>query len=93
MPCFWSRTSPCCGGRRWRLWWTPSGRGLTPWRPCLFPARFFPELRSLTEDQGGSTVIRRHQEELVLVEVPACQLEDVDEPQALLALAQGETLV
>ena len=61
--------------------------------PCLFPARFFPELRSLTEDQGGSTIIRRHQEELVLVEVPACQLEDVDEPQALLALAQGETLV
>ena len=61
--------------------------------PCLFPARFFPELRSLTEDQGGSTVIRRHQEELVLVEVPACQLEDVDEPQALLALGRGDALV
>lgn len=61
--------------------------------PCLFPARFFPELRSLTEDQGGSTIIRRHQEELVLVEVPACQLEDVDEPQALLALGRGDALV
>ena len=61
--------------------------------PCLFPARFFPELRSLTEDQGGSTIIRRHQEELALVEVPACQLEDVDEPQALLALGRGDALV
>lgn len=51
--------------------------------PCLFPARLFPELLALTEDHGGSTVVRRHQEDLRLLEVPAEELTDVDTPQAL----------
>ena len=51
--------------------------------PCLFPARFFPELMALTEDHGGSSVIRRHREELVLLETDAAQLYDVDTVQAL----------
>ena len=54
--------------------------------PCLFPARFFPELMALREDHGGSTVIRRHEEELLLLEVPAAELHDVDTVQALEAL-------
>lgn len=51
--------------------------------PCIFPARFFPELRELQEDRGGNTVIRRHEEDLVLLEVPEEELTDVDTPEAL----------
>lgn len=54
--------------------------------PCLFPARFFPELMALEGDRGGSAVIRRHPEALVLVETAAEELWDVDTPQALEAL-------
>lgn len=51
--------------------------------PCVFPARFFPELLALQEDRGGNTVIRRHEEDLVLLEVPEQELADVDTPEAL----------
>ena len=54
--------------------------------PCLFPARFFPELMALEGDRGGSAVIRRHPEALVLVEAAEEELWDVDTPQALAAL-------
>lgn len=54
--------------------------------PCLFPARFFPELMALEGDRGGSGVIRRHQESLLLLETPEEELWDVDTPQALAAL-------
>lgn len=55
--------------------------------PCIFPARFFPELLALTGDRGGSAVIRRHEEELLLFETAAAELEDVDTPQALRTIA------
>lgn len=51
--------------------------------PCLFPARFFPELLELKEDHGGNAVIRRHEEDLVLLEVPKRELTDVDTEEAL----------
>ena len=51
--------------------------------PCLFPARFFPELMALTEDHGGSSVIRRHEEALLLLETEALELTDVDTPEAM----------
>ncbi|MCI9578118.1 MAG: nucleotidyltransferase family protein [Oscillibacter sp.] len=51
--------------------------------PCVFPARLFPELLALREDCGGNTVIRRHEEDLVLLEVPEEELTDVDTPEAL----------
>ena len=56
--------------------------------PCVFPARFFPELLELTEDHGGNTVIRRHQGDLRLLEVPEEELTDVDTPQALARLKE-----
>ena len=37
----------------------------------------------LREDHGGNTVIRRHEEDLFLLEVPAEELHDVDTVQAL----------
>ena len=51
--------------------------------PCLFPARFLPELLALTDDHGGSAVIRRHTEDLILVETDPRELMDVDTPEAL----------
>lgn len=59
------------------------GHGGVRGNPCLFPARLFPELIALTEDHGGSSVIRRHREDLVLLEVDASELYDVDTVQAL----------
>lgn len=51
--------------------------------PCVFSARFFPELLALQEDRGGNTVIRRHEEDLILMDVPEEELTDVDTPEAL----------
>jgi len=51
--------------------------------PCVFPARFFPELCALTGDVGGSAVIRRHEDDLLLWEVDKQELTDVDTPKAL----------
>lgn len=51
--------------------------------PCVFPARFYPELMELREDHGGNTVIRRHEEDLILLEVRQDELTDVDTPQAM----------
>lgn len=51
--------------------------------PCIFPARFFPELMALQEDYGGNTVIRRHEEDLLLYEVAGEELFDVDTPEQL----------
>lgn len=51
--------------------------------PCIFPARFFPELLSLEGDRGGSTVIRLHPDSLLLVEAEAIELADVDTREEL----------
>jgi len=56
--------------------------------PCIFPARFFPELMELKEDHGGNTVIRAHEEDLLLYEVNEEQLTDVDTPEAMEQLKQ-----
>ena len=39
--------------------------------------------------RGGSAVIRQHPEDLVLLEVDALELTDVDTPQALAALSES----
>lgn len=59
------------------------GHGGVRGNPCLFPARFFPELLELTEDHGGNVVIRRHGEDLALLDVAADELADVDTLAAL----------
>lgn len=56
--------------------------------PCVFPERFFPELRALTGDTGGSAVIRRHPGSLLLCEVDGRELLDVDTRAALDALRE-----
>lgn len=51
--------------------------------PCVFPASLFPELLALEGDTGGSAVIRRHEELLLLLETSAEELMDVDTPEQL----------
>ena len=48
------------------------------------------ELLALTEDHGGSSVIRRHQVDLALLEVDARELYDVDTVQALEELTRKQ---
>lgn len=66
------------------------GHGGVRGNPCLFPARFYPELRALSEDHGGSAVIRRHEADLILLETAAAELFDVDTPAALEALQKEQ---
>lgn len=54
--------------------------------PCLFPARFFPELLALEGDVGGSAVIKKHPDNLMLFEAPEEEMRDVDTKEALAAL-------
>lgn len=61
--------------------------------PCIFPAAYFPELLALREDHGGSSVIRRHEEDLLLFEASAQELEDADTRQALRAMETQQKLV
>jgi molybdenum cofactor cytidylyltransferase len=51
--------------------------------PCIFPQKLFPELLALEGDRGGSAVLKRYSQELLLLEVPAQELLDVDTPRAL----------
>ena len=62
------------------------GHGGVRGNPCIFPARFFPELTALEGDHGGSAVIRRHEDALTLFEISSDELRDVDTPMALAAL-------
>lgn len=70
-----------------------AGHGGVRGNPCIFPKAFFPELLALREDKGGSSVIRRHEEELLLLEVPAWELEDADTRQALRAMEERKKFV
>ena len=69
------------------------GHGGVRGNPCVFPAQYFPELLALEEDRGGSSVIRRHPDRLLLLEAPAEELEDADTPQTLRAMAARQRLV
>lgn len=62
------------------------GHGGQRGNPCIFPARFFPELLKIEGDRGGNVVIRQHDADLLLYEVPADELRDVDTQEALAQL-------
>lgn len=54
------------------------GHGGQRGNPCIFPARLFPELLQIEGDRGGNVVIRQHESDLLLWEVPADELRDID---------------
>ena len=62
------------------------GHGGQRGNPCIFPSRFFPELLTIEGDRGGNVVIRQHEDDLLLYEVPANELRDVDTQEALAQL-------
>lgn len=51
--------------------------------PCVFPQKYYEELCELTGDTGGSAVIRRHEDDLLLFEIDKQELTDVDTKDAL----------
>ena len=55
--------------------------------PCIFPKGFFPPLLALEGDRGGSAVIRRHEDALLLLEADEIELRDIDTKEEL---AQAE---
>lgn len=49
--------------------------------PCVFPRALFPELAALDGERGGSAVIARHRDRLILTEIAdASELQDLDVP-------------
>ena len=68
------------------MWLAALAHGGVRGNPCVFPARLFPELLELREDLGGNSVIRRHEEDLLLLDVPARELQDVDTRQDMEAM-------
>ncbi len=64
-----------------------------PANPCVFPKVFFPALRALQGDQGGSTVAKAHPDRVILLELPARELFDCDTPEALHLLQEKEGLL
>lgn len=49
--------------------------------PCIFPEKHFDELCRLSGDRGGRAVIKRHEDDLILFEVSASELTDIDTPR------------
>lgn len=54
--------------------------------PCIFPGEFFCELTALQGDIGGSAVIKKHMDRLLLFELEKEQLADIDDKSDLLDL-------
>lgn len=65
--------------------------GQTRGNPCIFPHSCFSELLALHGDQGGSAVIRRHEDALLLLQTDLRELQDIDTPQDALS-HNGEAL-
>lgn len=51
--------------------------------PVVFHAKYYEELKSLTGDVGGKKVLRRHEEDARLCEIPGRELRDMDTPDEL----------
>ncbi len=59
--------------------------------PCIFPEFYFNELRELSEDCGGNTVIRRHEDKLKLFSAThPDELSDIDTKEDLDKLENTE---
>ena len=51
--------------------------------PCVFPAKYYPELCALKGDTGGGGVIRAHGDDLLLFELDEKELLDADTKESL----------
>lgn len=65
------------------------GHGTRRGNPAIFPKKYFGKLRELDEDSGGSEVIRRHSQDLLLFELEdELELYDVDSVAELTRLKE-----
>ena len=74
-----------------------SGQIVVPYRegrpssPCLFPARFFEQLKDLTGEQGGRTIWRQYSEQVCRVDIEGiAALADLDRPEDYAAYDKKE---
>ena len=51
--------------------------------PVIFPKRFYPELLTLSGDQGGRQLIHKYPNACIFVEIPWNETQDIDTPQQL----------
>lgn len=59
--------------------------------PCIFPHEFFYKLRELTEDHGGSSIIRAHEDRLKIIQAQhPDELSDIDTKPDLKRLQNTE---
>ena len=49
--------------------------------PYNFTEKYFDELCRLSSDRGGRAVIKQHEDDLLLFEVSASELSDIDTPR------------
>ncbi len=59
--------------------------------PCIFPRSFYPLLYALSEDNGGSTIIRNHKDKVIYFEAThPDELSDIDTKSDLERLEKSE---
>ncbi len=67
------------------------GFGGTRGNPCIFPKEFYHKLRELSEDHGGSSIIRAHEDRLkILQALHPDELSDIDTKLDLQRLEKTE---
>jgi molybdenum cofactor cytidylyltransferase len=58
--------------------------------PVLWARSFFPEIESLTGDEGAKRLFGRHEELICEIEAGSAVLRDIDTPEALAALRDAD---
>ena len=61
--------------------------GGKPANPVIFPSVLLPELQKLQSDEGGSTIVKRHEQMVCRVAFPdSPEFTDIDTPESYQAL-------
>lgn len=58
--------------------------GIRPGNPVIFSEKYEDELMQLTGDKGGSRILKRYPEEVLMVQVEEEELKDIDSPADIL---------
>lgn len=70
------------------------GIGCIDWNgsknPCVFQERYFPDLQSLSGDEGGKKVLKRHLDDLYRLEARKEEVWDMDEKKTVVVRGGGD---
>ena len=61
-----------------------------PKNPCVFQERYFPDLQSLSGDEGGKKVLKRHLDDLYRLEARKEEVWDMDEKKTVVVRGGGD---